>query len=110
MAVARAAWTFEELELFFEPPEEAALQQKCMRWKAYAMAPRHRKSWCSFHWKLAQEMLTGSRPSPDYVTEEESFESSAKKPLLATWRQVGQAPAAMGCYFAGIRLSSRTGN
>ena len=33
-------------------------------------------------------MLTGSRPSPDYLTEEESFDTSAKKPLLATWRHV----------------------
>ena len=32
---------------------------------------------------LSQEMLTGSRPSPDYLTEEESFDASAKKPLLA---------------------------
>ena len=54
---------------------------------------------------MAQEMLTGSRPSPDYVTEEESFESSAKKPLLATWWQ-----AVIGNYFAGVSWASRIGN
>ncbi|CAE7725182.1 ATP6V0A4 [Symbiodinium microadriaticum] len=49
---------------------------------------------------VAREMLTGSRPSPDYVTEEESFESSAKKPLLGG-EEVAVGTGRLG-YLAGV--------
>ncbi|CAE7329849.1 ATP6V0A4 [Symbiodinium pilosum] len=49
---------------------------------------------------VAREMLTGSRPSPDYLTEEESFDTSAKKPLLGG-EEGGAGTGRLG-YLAGV--------